>query len=197
MKGAGIEFWGAGARVRVATYNIRHGLGTDGVIDLERTAATIRGAGAQVVALQELDRFWMRPGVIDPGDQPALLAEATGFTVRFFPARRHGEAEYGLAAAQRQPFEATFRTLPRLGREEPRIAIVTPLNGLTIVATHLSRGAGAREVQTSSSLAELASSLPGPVVVMGDLNQDRSTLAPLSRAGFAPGEEVATLGRRQ
>ncbi len=180
----------------MATYNIRHGLGTDGVIDLDRTAATIRATGARVVALQELDRFWPRPGVTDQGDQPARLAEAGGLIMRFAPTLRRGEAEYGIALAASEPFEAVSRPLPRVGSEEPRIAIVARLGGLGIVATHLSTSPLSWPVQTEA-LAELAAGLPDPVLVMGDLNQDRSTLTPLVRAGFRSGRRVETLGSRQ
>jgi endonuclease/exonuclease/phosphatase family metal-dependent hydrolase len=180
---------------RMATYNIRHGLGTNGVIDLARTAATIRATGARVVALQEVDRFWPRPGVAQ-GDQPALLAEATGLAVRFFPTLREGGAEYGIALAAAEPFEAQAETLPRVGGEEPRVAIVARLGGLGIVATHLTTSQAAQPVQTSA-LARLAGGLPDPVVVMGDLNQDRSTLTPLRRAGFRSVRRVPTLGFRQ
>ena len=43
------------AAMRVATYNIKHGRGMDGAIDLERTAATLATLDADLIALQ-LDR---------------------------------------------------------------------------------------------------------------------------------------------
>lgn len=55
--------------VRVVTYNVRFGMGRDGRIDLERIAQTV--CGADVIALQEVERFWQRSGMCD---QPALLA---------------------------------------------------------------------------------------------------------------------------
>ena len=41
--------------VRVLTYNIHHGEGMDGKIDLERIAAVIKRLEPDVVALQEVD----------------------------------------------------------------------------------------------------------------------------------------------
>ncbi|MEI6637086.1 MAG: hypothetical protein WCO99_11025, partial [Planctomycetota bacterium] len=37
--------------LRVLSYNIHHGRGTDGVVNLERIAAVIRGSAADVVML--------------------------------------------------------------------------------------------------------------------------------------------------
>lgn len=51
------------------TYNIQHGLGHDGRLDLARIARTV--ASADVIALQEVDRHWPRSGMID---QAAALA---------------------------------------------------------------------------------------------------------------------------
>ena len=51
-------------------YNIQYGLGADGVYDLPRIAGDV--ADADVIALQEVDRFWARSGLVD---SPAVLSE--------------------------------------------------------------------------------------------------------------------------
>ena len=43
-------------QLRVMTYNIHHGEGTDGRIDLERIAKVIRDAKPDLVALQEVEK---------------------------------------------------------------------------------------------------------------------------------------------
>ncbi len=55
--------------MRFVTYNIQYGLGKDGRFDLARIAGEI--AAADVIALQEVERFWQRSGMTD---QPAELA---------------------------------------------------------------------------------------------------------------------------
>ena len=40
--------------VRILTYNIHSGVGTDGVYDLERVAGVIRRASADIACLQEV-----------------------------------------------------------------------------------------------------------------------------------------------
>jgi len=60
--------------VKFATYNIQYGRGRDGRFDLARIAAELRGA--DVIALQEVERWWQRSGM---QDQPAELARLLGF----------------------------------------------------------------------------------------------------------------------
>ena len=55
--------------MKIVTYNIQYGLGRDGRVDLDRIAEEI--AGADVIALQEVERFWSRSGGVD---QPRLIA---------------------------------------------------------------------------------------------------------------------------
>ena len=55
--------------MRFASYNIQYGLGRDGRYDIDRAARDI--AHADVIALQEVERFWQRSGMID---EPAEIA---------------------------------------------------------------------------------------------------------------------------
>ena len=55
--------------MKIATYNIQYGRGRDGRFDLDRIAEEI--SGADLIALQEVERFWSRSGGVD---QPRLLS---------------------------------------------------------------------------------------------------------------------------
>ncbi len=55
--------------MKLVTYNIQYSLGKDSRYDLGRIAEAVRGA--DVIALQEVERFWQRSGMTD---QPAALA---------------------------------------------------------------------------------------------------------------------------
>ncbi len=54
--------------MKIVTYNIQFGLGKDGSFDLERVAGEVDGA--DIIALQEVERNWNRSGHVD---QPVLL----------------------------------------------------------------------------------------------------------------------------
>lgn len=53
--------------MKVVTYNIQFGLGKDGHNDLERIAATVEGA--DIIALQEVERNWEHSGFVDQPDR--------------------------------------------------------------------------------------------------------------------------------
>ena len=56
--------------MKVVTYNIRYGFGLDHRCDLKRIADTVRGA--DIICLQEVERFWRRS---EMADQPARIGE--------------------------------------------------------------------------------------------------------------------------
>lgn len=56
--------------MKLVSYNIGYGVGPDGTVDLDGVARAIDGA--DVIALQEVERFWPRSGMMD---QPRQLAK--------------------------------------------------------------------------------------------------------------------------
>ncbi|MFN2389664.1 MAG: endonuclease/exonuclease/phosphatase family protein [Actinomycetota bacterium] len=170
----------------VATYNVHHCEGLDGVVDTGRIAAVVAGLGADIVALQELDRHMKRSG---GEDQPRVIAELTGYDVRFLPTLRRGHAEYGIALAARDGLgEVRFEALPRLAAEEPRAAAVARWGEVTVIGVHLSQKPAPRALQ-GGALLDLARAGEPPVVVMGDLNQSRRHLGSFAGASFDPGPD--------
>ena len=55
--------------MRIATYNIQYGRGKDGRFDIARVVEAVESA--DIIALQEVERFWPRTGMVD---QPAEIA---------------------------------------------------------------------------------------------------------------------------
>ena len=55
--------------MKLVSYNIQYGFGIDGRYDLERIARVV--ADADIIALQEVERFWKRT---DEDDQPEILS---------------------------------------------------------------------------------------------------------------------------
>ena len=120
--------------VRVLAYNVKHGRGNDGKVDLERTANVIRRLNPDVVALQEIDHKAERSGNVDEAKK---LAELTGLRHhafgRFFDFQG---GEYGMAIISRYPLEdVTNLRLP--DGAEPRTSLIA-----TVHATQPFRLAG-------------------------------------------------------
>ena len=166
--------------MRVATFNIHHGEGPDGRVDLERVADAIRSFEADLIALQELDRNLPRSGEVD---QAAVLAELLGREVHFFATLSRTKGEYGLGLIADEAAEIRFASLPHEGQVEPRGLITCRWRGITVLATHLARDEASRRLQTVH-LGETGASAPPPVMLLGDLNQTRRHLGPLREAGF-------------
>ena len=178
--------------VRIATWNVQHGRGPDGAVDLDALVAGSRSLDADVLALQEVDRSLDRSG---RADQTAAIAAATGMDAIFgaslaFPAG----GGYGNALLVRGRIGTwSLRRLPRLPGSEPRTALVARVRtkrgeALRVVATHLSvRNLEAR-IQLARLLDATGEDEAGePVVVLGDLNLRPRQVGPAAaRRGLAP-----------
>jgi endonuclease/exonuclease/phosphatase family metal-dependent hydrolase len=161
--------------IRVLTYNIHHGRGTDGRVDLERIARVIRASEADLVALQEVDRRTTRSDGVDQADR---LATLTGLNAAFGKAIDFGGGEYGVAVLSRFEIVASrTHALPSSADREQRVALdvrvrLASREELTFVSTHFdhTRDATDRVAQANSINELFATRKPGPVIVAGDLN---------------------------
>ncbi|WP_326766725.1 endonuclease/exonuclease/phosphatase family protein [Streptomyces sp. NBC_01591] len=81
--GEGGEGHGRAVPLRVATYNIHAGAGTDNVFDLDRQAAELRSLDADVIGLQEVDVHWGTRS--EWRDLAGELAERLDMQVSFAP----------------------------------------------------------------------------------------------------------------
>jgi endonuclease/exonuclease/phosphatase family metal-dependent hydrolase len=161
--------------LRLMTYNIRHGRGVDGKVDLGRVAAVIEAEAPDVVTLQEVDHSRFRSGVMDQGEK---LAARLGMEARFAPCMSHEEdGHYGIATMTRLPIVDHAQViLPRGSAErarfsEPRSALLTKLDWdghpLDVINTHLSLRPDERRAQ-AQALARLGRG--HDVIMAGDLN---------------------------
>ena len=181
----------------MATYNIRHGAPAGRVAALGGTAAAVASLGADVVALQEVDRHvfrsWWR-------DQPRHLAAAMGGRPHFAAARAIGPfGRYGNALLVRGEVQRErVLELPSVG--EPRVALLLRVRvggeRGTVVSTHLQNRREGRPVEAPQQLEHLLAELrgwPEPWVLMGDLNLRADTVVPLlTAAGLTPVETGPT-----
>jgi endonuclease/exonuclease/phosphatase family metal-dependent hydrolase len=167
-------------RLRVVTWNIHHGAGSDGKVDLARIAAVLKRLEPDLVALQEVDVGVRRSGKVD---QPAELARSTGMKAVFAKNIEHQDGEYGNAILTRLlVVRHTNHPLPTTEGREQRGALEVvvawprksknPLQ-LRFVSTHFDH---LRDDTDRLASAELLAKLARewgdavPTLVAGDFN---------------------------
>jgi endonuclease/exonuclease/phosphatase family metal-dependent hydrolase len=187
--------------LRVMSFNIHTGIGTDGSFDLARTASVIRDSGADVVGLQEVDVHWADRSEFR--DEARELARALAMRVFFAPiydlpplADGEPRRRYGVAVLSRYPIlAATNHWITRLSTQDenptpqpaPGLAeAVVLVRGVPVhvYSTHLDFRAdpAVRERQVADTLRIMATDRPGAAqVLLGDFNAEPAApeLAPL------------------
>lgn len=189
--------------VRIMSYNIKHARGNDDCVnptaapdiipeaecevDLERIADVIRASEADIVNLQEVDRFWARSGGVD---QPAELAAMLDMNVCYGANLQHEPDEhsdvaheYGTAVLTAFDIEGCVSVyLPTTDGWEQRgvqlVTLRTPADEQIFVAnTHLQAGREGEEAeavrQREAQLQEVLYWIQRsdmPVIVTGDFN---------------------------
>jgi endonuclease/exonuclease/phosphatase family metal-dependent hydrolase len=183
--------------VRVLSYNIHTGIGSDNALDLARTADTIRATRPDVVALQEVDVHWAERSEF--ADQARELGRMLGMRVFFAPiydldplTPDAPRRQYGVAILSRLPMPHTAnREITRLSTQDPN-PVPAPAPGFAeavviakgvaihVYATHLDYRAepDVRAMQVADMLRIMS---PGPTLLLGDFNAepDAPELAPL------------------
>ena len=187
--------------LRVLSFNIHTGIGSDAALDLERTASVIRDSRADVVGLEEVDVHWAARS--DFRDQARDLARQLNMRVFFAPiydlpplTEGAPRRRYGVAVLSRHPIVATENhPLTRLSTQDPN-PVPAPAPGFAeavvlvrgvpvhVYATHLDYRAdpAVRELQVADTLRILAADRPGArQVLLGDFNAGPGApeLAPL------------------
>jgi endonuclease/exonuclease/phosphatase family metal-dependent hydrolase len=164
----------------VMTYNIHHGAGIDGVLDLERIAVLIENSGADVVGLQEVDRHWRaRSNWVD---QPAWLAQRLKMHYAYAvnldrPPANPGEPrrQYGTAILSKYPIKDFTNTLlPLYPTGEQRGLAVASINvrgaDLRFANTHLTSNNNAERLEQTQKVVQLLGTSKVPTLLVGDLN---------------------------
>ena len=206
MRRGGGEGPGRPAPWRIATFNIRHGLGRDGRVDLARTARTIAALQVDAIGLQEVDvAYGPRSG---HEDQASRLAELLGWEVAFGaaldlpPLRSDGpRRRYGVALLT--PHALTGPVMHALpahpgapARHEPRGVLHAQVtrggDALDLLVTHLDNDLPQHRTAEVLGILRRAEGITGPAVLLGDLNAapHRPELAPLAAAGWREAAEA-------
>ena len=160
--------------IRVMTFNIHHGEGVDGKIDLNRIAEVILSQKADIVALQEVDRTVERTA---RRDLIAELAALTGMNYGFGKNIDYQGGDYGNAILSRFPIINQQNHLFRMvlpGEQRGLLQVVLQVEGkqLVLLNTHLDhrRDDGDR-LSNIDEIEQILGKYKGlPVILCGDFN---------------------------
>lgn len=155
--------------MRLLSYNIHGCIGRDRRFDPERVAQVLTAAGADVIALQEVESL-AYGGV----DVLRYLAQQTGTTAIAGPTLRRLDADYGNAVLTRIPVQQENRRDISVPGREPRGVLdlrLAQANGVRVVTTHLGLRGAERRAQTRMLLAQLDLGPPLPTALLGDINE--------------------------
>lgn len=159
--------------IRVLSYNIHHGEGTDGKVDLDRIAAIMKKLKPDIIALQEVDRYLPRSGNVD---QASVLAELMGMHVAFGKAISLAGGEYGVATLSRFPITSSETILlPRAVRGEQRVLLTTQIAPpgnmppITFTGTHLEVNPKFIQADQVNTIIERYGT-HDPFILAGDMN---------------------------
>jgi endonuclease/exonuclease/phosphatase family metal-dependent hydrolase len=161
-------------KMTVLSYNIHHGAGADGKLDLERIAQIIREQPADLVALQEVDVKTSRSGGVD---QAAELGQLTGMHAVFGKAMDYSGGAYGQAILSRWPIKVhAVHQLPQRAGREPRIILVAridnPNGNFHFASTHLDHEIPEVRVEQAEAINRILIRKERrlPVILAGDFN---------------------------
>ncbi|NDL56826.1 endonuclease/exonuclease/phosphatase family protein [Phytoactinopolyspora mesophila] len=165
---------------RVMSFNIQHGVGLDGRLDLQRIADVIETEDADIIGLQEVDRHWSERS--DFVDQAAWLARELNMHVvyganldrdPFNPGEPR--RQYGTAILSNAPILEWDNTdLPRYEGHEQRgllrARIVVRGVPLQVYNTHLQHNDADERMEQVEAIKGLIGTPDDSVILLGDLN---------------------------
>lgn len=158
--------------LRLASYNVHKCVGTDGKRLPGRVIDAINEVGADVVALQEVDRrLGPRPAALPP----ELILKSTDFTP--LPRERDGPSLgwHGQTILVRNDIEIAHVEAFDLPGLEPRGAVMAELRldagPLRVVAVHLGLVRRYRQMQMRAIRQGFAGRQSMPTAILGDFNE--------------------------
>ena len=174
--------------LKLLTYNIKHGRGMDGEVNLTRIAKVIRSLSPDLVALQEIDLNCTRSGSVD---LTAELGAMLGMEGRFGKFMNFQGGEYGMAVLSKFPIiDHQVHKLPR--GAEPRCALEISVNAgarfgeIRFVGIHNDWTRENLRVAQSKALIDRLEKRKGAVILAGDFNavRDSQSIGLFLESGF-------------
>lgn len=154
----------------VVTYNIRYGKGLDAKVNINRTITTLKDLNADIISLQEVERYSFRSQFFD---QVQRLATELDMNVLYFPSLSFPGLYYGNVILSKFPIVETD-VIPFINKGENRAAVIAKIllpdkEEVYVINTHLGLNKEER-IQAMHVLKSYLGELNKPIILTGDLN---------------------------
>ncbi|MGH9308061.1 MAG: endonuclease/exonuclease/phosphatase family protein [Vicinamibacterales bacterium] len=161
----------SGTTLRVLDWNIHHGVGTDGRYDINRIATAIAKTGANVVSLNEVERYTGWGNEDQPARFAALLRSKTGKAWQYNFAQRTGAARgQGNLLLTTFDIESDDDYELSYDRSVARVTILVNGTRVNIFSTHLDAESSSRRQAQMRQLTQWADNYPEQRILVGDFN---------------------------
>ena len=162
-------------RLRILSYNIHHGEGVDGKLDIPRIARVILSVKPDLVALQEVDQDTRRTGKVN---QTAELSRLTKMTSIFGSNIDFQGGHYGNVILSSFPIiKKNNSYLPNVNSGEQRgvlkaLVAVSKQKSVVFLSTHLDhRHSDEERLASAKFINQMISTTDrGPAILAGDFN---------------------------
>jgi len=164
---------GTATRMRVLQWNLHHGVGTDGVYDINRIATWIAAMTPDVVMLNEVERndFWGHED--QPARYEALLESKTGRTWYSLFVQEFGDwtaAGKGHLILSRYPIQATARQAISYDRAIGQATVTVNGRNINLIVTHLDPYDKTIRLQQANEVMAWAAGFAENRILAGDMN---------------------------
>jgi endonuclease/exonuclease/phosphatase family metal-dependent hydrolase len=163
--------------MKIMSYNIHHGVGEDGILNLEIVGKVINTSGASIIGLQEVDNHWSERS--DFKDQAEFLGNISqmeyAYAANLNPPPSNSEGirrQYGLAILSEYPilgFYHHFLTSDSEQRGLLEATIEVNKTQYHFFNAHLGLKEEERKIQIQEVL-EITSRYKGTKIIVGDFN---------------------------
>ncbi|HYE83474.1 MAG TPA: endonuclease/exonuclease/phosphatase family protein [Clostridia bacterium] len=181
--------------IKVMTYNIHRGINKNNELDLDGIVEVIKNSGAEIIALQEVERYSVRTGF---KDQIGYIADKLSMHYAFGKSINILNGQYGNAILSIYPIEEyEVSKLPSEGERRTLLKAGLDIDGnkISVYNTHL----GLNESERAMQIEEIIK-ITGDdkyFLLAGDFNMRSDKLAMIYKsltdcASFEDGEEKVT-----
>jgi endonuclease/exonuclease/phosphatase family metal-dependent hydrolase len=191
---------GIPVRIRILQWNLHHGVGSDGIYNIDRIATAMAAMTPDIVMLNEVEKYTGWGNENQPERYRSLLAAKTGrvwyaaFTQEYGNWTGNGKGSLILSTF---PLDTTDRTLIVYGRVIGAATVTVNGRILTLMETHLDPDSQPYRLAQAKEVITWALARPENRIISGDFNAwpDQSSIAEMRKTYTDSWEAAAAMGK--